>query len=553
MRAREPFDALVVGAGLAGLVASCELLASGKRVAVLDQEGRQSLGGQAFWSFGGLFLVDSKEQRRLLIRDSLELARADWLRSAGFDRELELGEDRWGRAWADAYLEFASGEMRGWLRRLGIRFFPLVAWAERGGRLGHGNSVPRFHIAWGTGPGVLEPFIHRLLEAEKEGRASLLFRHRVDELVVEAGRVVGVEGAILEPSRSQRGEQTSRVEVGTFSHRGGVVLVCSGGIGGNLQLVSDNWPQRLGRPPERMLRGVPAHVDGRMLAICERAGARLVNLDRMWHYPEGIANWAPVWPGHGVRVLPGPSSLWLDHRGERLPAPNFPGFDNLAALEAISKGGGEHSWLLLNERIFARELALSGSEQNPDLTSRSWRQVLGRRGAPAPVTRFRERGSDFVSGNTVGELVEGMNRLTPESPVDRARVLEEIRLRDRRGPGGGWLDPQLLAVEDARRYLGDRLLRVAAPHPLQDPSCLPLIAVRLRLLTRKTLGGLQTDLHSRVLGQDGAPVPGLYAAGEVAGFGGGGMHGYRALEGTFLGGCLLGGRVAGRQASRELG
>ena len=412
--------------------------------------------------------------------------------------------------------------------------------------------MPRFHITWGTGPGLLHPFLRRVQEAELEGRLRLLLRHRVDELMVEGGRVRGVEGAVLEPSRVGRGEASSRAEVGSFSHLAEVVLVCSGGIGGNRELIRENWPDRLGPPPAEMLQGVPAHVDGRMLQVGRRAGARLVNLDRMWHYPEGIANWAPVWPGHGVRVLAGPSSLWLDQRGRRLAAPCFPGFDNLLALERVLAGGAQHSWLLLNERIFRRELALSGSEQNPDLTARSWPQLLRRRGAPLPLRQFRELRQDFAEGGTVQGLVASMNRLTPESPLDPSQVAEEIRLRDRRLPGGGWADPQLAAAQDARRYLGERLLRVAPRHPLLDPSSLPLIAVRLRLLSRKTLGGLQTDLHSRVLGEDGSPIPGLYATGEVAGFGGGGMHGYRSLEGTFLGGGLLTGRVAGREAAREL-
>ncbi len=544
----------MVGGGLSGLVASCELLEAGYRVLLLEQEPH--LGGQAYWSFGGLFLVNSNEQRRLGIRDSLELAREDWMAASAFDRdpELPMGEDHFARLWADSYLEFAATEMRGWLRQLGIRLFPLPAWAERGGALpqGHGNRVPRFHITWGTGPGLLDPFLRRIREAELDGRLTLCLRHRVDQLVVEGGRVRGVEGSVLEPSRVGRGEASSRTEVGSFSHRAQVVLVCSGGIGGNRELIRECWPDRLGPPPSEMLQGVPCHVDGRMLQICRRAGARLVNLDRMWHYPEGIANWAPVWPGHGVRVLAGPSSLWLDQRGSRLAAPCFPGFDNLLALERVLAEGAQHSWLLLNERIFRRELALSGSEQNPDLTAQSWPQVLRRRGAPLPLRQFRELGQDFAEGSTVSELVAAMNRLTPESPLDPARVAEEIRLRDRRLPGGGWADPQLAAVQDARRYLGERLLRVAPCHPLLEPSSLPLIAVRLRLLSRKTLGGLQTDLHSRVLGEDGSPIPGLYAAGEVSGFGGGGMHGYRSLEGTFLGGCLLTGRVAGREVAREL-
>ncbi|MRG58628.1 FAD-binding dehydrogenase [Agromyces sp. CFH 90414] len=544
-------DAIIVGAGLAGLVAAAELVDAGRRVLIVEQEPAASLGGQAHWSFGGLFLVDSPEQRRMGVKDSLELARQDWAGTAGFDRD----EDEWGRRWADAYLEFAAGEKRAWLHEKGVRFFPVVGWAERGdGRpSGHGNSVPRFHITWGTGPGVLAPFVGRVKAGEAAGLVEFRHRHRVDELIVESGAVVGVRGAVLADDAAGRGEPSNRDEVGEFELRAPAVVVASGGIGGNPELVRQFWPERMGAAPSGLLSGVPAHVDGRMLPIAERAGARLVNGDRMWHYTEGITNWDPVWPNHGIRILPGPSSLWFDATGARLPVPLYPGFDTLGTLEHLVATGYSHSWFVLTQKIIEKEFALSGSEQNPDLTGKDLKLLAQRvrAGAPGPVEAFKQHGVDFIVADTLPELLEGMRGLSGEAPLDTERVEREIRARDRELDNEFSKDLQLAAIRAARRYRGDKLIRVATPHRILDPEAGPLIAVKLHLLTRKTLGGIQTDLDSRALDAAGAPVPGLYAAGEAAGFGGGGVHGYRALEGTFLGGCLFTGRAAGRAIARN--
>ncbi|MGN9911199.1 FAD-binding dehydrogenase [Phytohabitans sp. LJ34] len=545
-------DVIVVGAGLAGLVATAELADAGRRVVLLDQEPEQSLGGQAFWSFGGLFLVGSPEQRRMGIRDSVELAWQDWLGSAGFDRP----EDEWPRRWAEAYVNFAAGEKRAWLRAMGHRLFPVVGWAERGGGAadGHGNSVPRFHITWGTGPGVVEPFARRVREAAARGLVELRFRHRVDGLVTTGGEVTGVRGRVLEPSDAPRGTTSSRVETGDFEYTAQAVIVTSGGIGGDHDLVRKAWPARLGPPPKRMVAGVPAHVDGRMLAITEAAGGQIINPDRMWHYTEGLQNWDPVWPNHGIRILPGPSSLWLDATGRRLPAPLFPGFDTLGTLRHLMATGYDYSWFVLTQKIIEKEFALSGSEQNPDLTNRSVRQVLQRvrPGAPGPVEAFKRHGADFVVADTLPRLVAGMNDLAERAggpAIDPAELRRVMVARDREISNPFSKDAQVTAIRGARSYRGDRLVRVATPHRLLDPKAGPLIAVRLNILTRKTLGGLHTDLSGRVLRADGQPLPGVYAAGEVAGFGGGGMHGYNSLEGTFLGGCLFSGRTAGRAAA----
>jgi predicted oxidoreductase len=546
-------DVVVVGAGLAGLVATAELADAGKRVILVDQEPEASLGGQAWWSFGGLFLVDSPEQRRLRVHDSLELARQDWFGTAGFDRD----SDHWPRKWAEAYLQFAAGEKRSWLKEQGIGFFPVVGWAERGGytATGPGNSVPRFHIVWGTGPAIVAPFARRVRAAVDAGLVQLRFRHRVSGLVVTDGTVTGVRGAVLEPSDVARGEASSRTEVENFEISAQAVVVTSGGIGGNHELVRRNWPARLGPAPQRLLSGVPAHVDGHMQEATVAAGASMVNGDRMWHYTEGIANHSPVWAQHGIRILPGPSSMWFDATGRRLPVPLFPGFDTLGTLAHIGTTGYEHTWFIATHKIVEKEFGLSGSEQNPDLTGKDIRLLATRvkAGMAAPVKAFLDKGEDFVVADTLPELVAGMNRVTGGAPeLDLAQIEREIVARDREIAHEFGKDMQINAMRAARNYLGDKLIRVAQPHRILDPEAGPLVAVRLSIITRKSLGGLETDLSGRVLRPGGEVFPGLYAAGEVAGFGGGGVHGYRSLEGTFLGGCLFSGRVAGRSAAAAL-
>lgn len=548
--ATQEADVIVIGAGLAGLVAAAEIADAGRTVLLLDQEGEQNFGAQAFWSFGGLFFVDSPEQRYVGIRDSRELAMRDWETTAAFDRT----EDTWPRRWAEAYVDFAAGEKRPWLHAQGMRWFPSVGWAERGagGAQMPGNSVPRFHVTWGTGPGVLAPFERRVRAHQATGRIRFGFRHRVTALDVTNGEVRGVRGEVLEPTGVGRGEASSRTAVGPFEATAGAVIVTSGGLGGNHALVRRYWPvERLGPAPAFMVAGVPAHVDGALQQIVHGAGARLINTDRMWHYTEGLRNWSPVWENHGIRILPGPSSLWLDPSGKRLPFPHIPGASSLDTLQYITTHGFPYTWFVLNRAIIKKEFALSGSEQNPDLTGKSFRMTLGRlgRAVSAPVQAFMDKGADFVVRDTLRELVEGMNALVGTSLVDHDTVERELRDRDLQTRNVAGKDPQLAIIRNARKILSERLVRVVEPAPILDPKDGPLVAVKLNILTRKSLGGLETDLEGRVLGQDGRPLPGLYAAGEVAGFGGGGMHGYRALEGTFLGGCIFSGRAAGRAAA----
>ncbi|PWI44962.1 FAD-binding dehydrogenase [Streptomyces sp. ICBB 8177] len=553
-------DVIVVGAGLAGLVAAHELTVRGRRVAVVDQENAANLGGQAYWSFGGLFLVDSPEQRRLGVKDSFDLAWNDWRGSARFDRLDD--EDSWAVRWARAYVEFAAGEKRSWIDSQGIKLTPMVGWAERGDLRadGHGNSVPRFHVAWGTGTGVVGPFVRSAQRACREGLLTFHHRRRVDELVVRDGVVTGVRGTVLAEDSSPRGVASNRERAGDFELTAQAVIVTSGGIGADHDIVRRYWPRRLGTAPQRMITGVPAYVDGRMLDISATAGARLVNRDRMWHYTEGVRNWDPVWPGHAIRILPGPSPMWFDALGRRLPDPCLPGHDTLSTLKYLRTtediAGYDHSWFVLTQKIIEKEFALSGSEQNPDITSGDRKAVLRERalgkGAPGPVEAFKRHGADFVVATSLDELVAKMNALTDEPLLDPAVLRAQIEARDLQIANPFSKDSQVQGIRNARRYLGDRLSRVAGPHRILDPQAGPLIGVKLHVLTRKTLGGIQTDLDSRALGQDGRPVEGLYAAGEVAGFGGGGVHGYNALEGTFLGGCLFSGRAAGRAAAEAV-
>lgn len=542
-------DVVVLGAGLSGLVSAAEACNAGRKVLIIDQEPEASLGGQAHWSFGGLFMVDSPEQRHLGVKDNVDLALSDWFGSADFDRP----EDNWAKLWAEAYVNFAAGEKRAWLHALGVRFFPLVQWAERGGydAQGHGNSVPRFHVVWGTGPGILEPFIAKVLEGVAAGQVEFAFGHRATELMFDAGQLTGVRGEVLKPSTTERGVASSREVVGEFTATGGAVIVTTGGIGGNHDMVRAQWPEH--NAPEYMLTGVPASVDGEFQQAVSRAGGRLINTDRMWHYPEGVHNPDPVWPNHGIRILSGPSPLWLDATGKRLPVPLFPGFDSLGTLRHLGTTGHEHSWFILNKSIIGKEFALSGSEQNPDLTGRDVK-LLAKRALPgigAPVQNFLDHGVDFLQATTAQELGAKMNALIGQDLIDPQGLFETLAARDRQVHSGLGKDTQLNAIREARRFSTDKLMRVVPPHEMMAPEHGPLIAVRLSTLTRKSLGGLQTDLSGRVLNSDGDAIAGLYAAGEAAGFGGGGIHGYRSLEGTFLGGCLFSGRIAGRQAASD--
>lgn len=554
---------IVIGGGLAGLVAAFELSEKKVQTLIIDQENESNLGGQAFWSLGGIFCVNSAEQRRLGIKDSRELALQDWMGSARFDRETE---DHWPRKWAKAFVDFATDEMEDYVKARGMGFLFNVGWAERGDGTaqGHGNSVPRFHVTWGTGPEVVRVFAEPVKKAAEKGIVEMKFRHVVDEIIIDdtSGKAIGVRGRILDKDESPRGVKSNRIDVEKFEIFGSAVVIAAGGIGGNVEAVKAAWPtDRLGpKVPETFVVGVPAHVDGRMIGIAESAGANVINRDRMWHYTEGLQNWDSIWPSHGIRVLPAPSSLWLDAAGKRLPPFLYPGSDTLATLKHICSTGYDYSWFILDQTIIAREFALSGSEQNPDVTGKSiWMlltRIFGKKGT-VPVQNFQKHGKDFVVRDNLEDLVAGMNELAKERngpQLDYDDIKQTVQARDSQMNNPYSKDAQAMLINNARTYWPDKRSRVAPPHKLLDKAHGPLIAVRMNLLTRKTLGGIETNLESQVMKSDGTPFQGLYAAGEAAGFGGGGVHGYSSLEGTFLGGCIFSGRAAGRAiADKVLG
>lgn len=536
----------IIGSGLSGLVAATELIKKGHKVTMLDQEARQAMGGQAYWSFGGLFLVNSKIQRRLGVKDSYELALNDWFGTAQFDR-LET-EDYWSKKWAEAYVHFATYEKESYLKSMGIKLTPMLGWAERGGSLasGHGNSVPRFHITWGTGPGLINPFIDYVLKKEKEGQFRFLSRHQVTHIDIQNNQIKGISGNILEPSDVNRGEASSREIIDTFAYDVDDLVISTGGIGANHDMIKKNWPKRLGPPPNYMIQGVPDSTDGKMIELTETLGVNIVNKDRMWHYTEGIHNYSPIWTNHGIRIIPGPSSIWLDAKGSRMSTPDFPGFDTLHSLETITKTGYDYSWFVLTEDIIKKEFALSGSEQNPDITNKDIKLLIKERlksNVTGPVNAFLEKGEDFVVADNLETLVERMNQLTKEDLLDYHQIKAEIESRDLQINNKFMKDPQVASIHNARKFLGDRFIRTAKPHKILDKN--KLIAVKLHLISRKTLGGIQTNLDGQAFNQQNQLIEGLYAAGEASGFGGGGVHGYRALECTFLGGCIFSGiRVA---------
>lgn len=534
----------IIGAGLSGLVAATELLKKGYHVTLIDKEPRQAIGGQAYWSFGGLFLVNSKVQRRYGVKDSYELALNDWLGSAQFDR-LD-GEDYWAEQWAKAYVKFATYEKEDYLNRMGVKLTPILGWAERGGASasGHGNSVPRFHITWGTGPGLVEPFSNYVLQQEQEGRVTFLPRHQVTSIDIEDNQVRHISGNILEDSDVERGTPSSRQVIDTFSYDVEHLVITSGGIGANIELIKKYWPKRLGQAPEHMIQGVPDSTDGRLIGISENAGVNIVNKDRMWHYTEGVKNHSPIWTQHGIRIIPGPSSMWFDAEGHRMSAPDYPGFDTLHTLETIMKTGYDYSWFILTEDIIKKEFVLSGSEQNPDLTNKDIQLLIKERlskQATSPVNAFMEKGEDFVVADDLGTLVKKMNELVDDDLLKYEDIKAEIKSRDLQITNSFSKDPQVAFIHNARQFLGDKIVRTAKPKPFLSNQSGKLIAVKLNIISRKTLGGIQTDLDGRAINQQREPIQGLYAAGEASGFGGGGLHGYRSLEGTFLGGCIFSG------------
>jgi hypothetical protein len=560
-------DVIVVGAGLAGLVSTLELLRSGHSVLLLDRCAPHELGGLAREAFGGMFMVDSPEQRRSRIPDSEQLALEDWLRIA----ELEPG-DEWPRRWAEQYVTRARDDVGGWLRTLGVRFFPVVNWAERG-NFGDGNSVPRFHLTWGTGKALVEAVWGAIERDERRGALEVRFGARVGELIVEdGGRVVGArvedgsDGRLSGRPRGGGGGEEHDAAGATGDREDGgadtgasggyevratkAVVIAAGGIGGNPEIVRREWPTaELGSPPQKLLMGSHPYADGAMHEEVERVGGNVTHLSRMWNYADAVGHPDPQRTDHGIKLIPPRSGVMLDPNGHRYgPTAVMPTFDAYAALERMCEDERKYSWLICNWKIAKRELDVSGSQHNPHLRERRpLRFVLGvLLGKPRLVRHFLKGSPDFVAADSLAELAGEMNAVTGEDAIDPDVLAAEIGRYDAGIARGRGLfnDDQLRRIAQLRNWRGDRL-RTSKFQRIVDPDAGPLIAIRLQVMARKSLGGIQTDLACRVLrAQDGEPIAGLYAVGEAAGFGGGGMHGKRSLEGTFLGGCVFTGRLA---------
>jgi predicted oxidoreductase len=523
-------EIVVIGGGLAGMVAALELLDAGKSVVLLDRASRDRFGGLARWSFGGIFFVDSPEQRKNGIKDSVDLAMRDWVRYGELDPN-----DVWPYRWAEAYVNRCTEEVRGWLTQRDVSIFRAVNWTERGYFV-PGNSVPRFHIVWGTGEGIVLPLIPRLEEHEKAGRLHLHFDHSVESLTQEGGTVVGCQGTN---------------GTGAFEARGDAVVIAAGGIAGNHDKVRSVWPRnQWGEPPEPMLNGSMPEADGRLMDLAEGLGANITHLEKMWNYAAGVRHWEPLFPNHGLSLVPAKSPLWVNYQGRRFVDPPLVGsFDTLLLVDRICREKKKYSWQVMNRRIANKELAVSGAEFNPAVRDKKLVAFIFRllRGNGEQVQEFIDHCPDFVTAQSVPELAEKMNAVAGSDDVDAELLEREIADYDANIERGTRLqnDDQLRRIAHCRQYLGDRL-RTCNNAKIVDSRSMPLIAIRTQILTRKSLGGIQVDLDARVLDKESNPIPNLFAVGEACGFGGGGMHGKRALEGTFLGGCVYSGRVAAR-------
>ena len=522
-------DVLIIGAGIAGITTALDLLDGGKSVIMLDRDEEGAFGGLARESFGGMFFVDSPEQRRQGIRDSKDLALRDWLSFAEF-----ADDERWPRAWAEAYVECCTADIHHWVRRFGVSFLPVVNWVERG-EFVPGNSVPRFHVAWGTGKGIADALIGALRAHPNAGRLTLRFNRRVEQLTQRAGRIGGAAGV---------DEKTGA----PFEVAAEQVVVAAGGINGDLGRVRQNWHRDWGTPPVELLIGSHRFADGRLHDAAVSVGGVLTHLDRMWNYAAGVHHPRPLKPNHGLSLVPPRSALWLNWKGERMgPQPLVSGFDTRRLVTDICAQERQYSWQLMNRRIALKELAISGAEFNPSIREKNklglLRDIVF--GNHWLVKEMLDNCRDFVTANSLPELVDKMNALQGDQAVELAAVEAAVAHYDATIARGKSLmnDEQLRRIASLRNYRGDRI-RLCKFQPIFDAKALPLIAVREFIISRKSLGGIMTDLQPRVLDQAGRPIEGLYAVGEAAGFGGGGMHGLRALEGTFLGGCVLSGRLA---------
>jgi hypothetical protein len=523
-------DTIIIGGGLAGLTVALELLNCNQRIVMLDRDVFQNFGGLARESFGGINMINTPVQRRMGIRDSISLAHKDWLSFAGFGPD-----DFWPKRWVEKYMERSIPDIYEWLRNRHVNFFPVVHWVERGYHIA-GNSVPRFHMVWGTGKGLIESLVQCLLDHPNREKLTIHWQHRVTQLETQNGHVSGCSGLI-----ETNGEN--------FMAQGNCVVLATGGINGSLDMVRKNWHPDWSAPPKTILNGSHKYAIGDLHQCVERIGGNLTHLNLMWNYAAGVSHPTPRMPFHGLSVVPPRSALWLNYQGTRFGPPHLmAGFDTRYLIQQICRQPYQYSWQVMNYKIAVKEFAISGSEHNKAIANKDLlgflKDIL--LGNANLVDHLIEACPDVLVANSIDELVEKMNALENNNFVKTDRVQKEIMNYDQCIQNKNFAgDDQLKRLQQLRKYRGDRA-RTCNFQTIMDKKALPLIAMRYYVLSRKSLGGIQTDLQSRVLSPDGKPLSGLYAVGESAGFGGGGIHGKRALEGTFLGSCILTGLAASR-------
>lgn len=524
-------DVLIVGGGIAGLVTALELLRGGQCVTLVDRDTPERLGGLALWAFGGMALVGTPLQAAMKIPDTPEIALRDWLSFGELDPD-----DTFSQQWARYYVEHSRSEVYDWLKGEGIKFMPAVNWVERGLQ-GDGNSLPRYHVVWGTSRELVRCIVVALHRANNDGRLTLLHRHRITGLDYAAGKICGALAINEETGADVR-----------FSAP--VVVIATGGINGSHDECRANWPKHRALPA-RMLNGAHPFADGKLHhCVADQLGGQIVNAGEMWNYAAGFPHPYPHFEGHGLSTIPCKSALWLNHRGERIgPQPLVTGFDTHWLCQRVAEQEKPWTWHLLNWRIAVKEFAISGAEHNQRIRDKQFplfvKELL--LGNHRLVQQMAHESPYFLVDDTLQGLAQKMNALTCSNDIDPTVLQATADAFDANFRNGSKLhnDDQIRRILHARQWGPDRL-RTCKPEPLQKPGAGPFIAIHMQLITRKSLGGLRTDLHSRVLNEANHPVEGLFCVGEAAGFGGGGCNGKRSLEGTFLPGCILTARAAAR-------
>ncbi len=523
-------DVIIAGGGLAGIVSALELLNQNKKVILFERGLEEDFGGLAKVSFGGMFFVDTPIQQRGGIKDSPELAFKDWCRVAKFS-----DDDILPKKWAKHYVYHCKDQVFDWLKGEGIKFFPVVHWVERG-LYTPGNSYPRFHLVWGTGFELVRVLVNNLRNHPNAKQNLILkFSHKVEEVLFEEDRVIGIKG---------KEETTGKV----FNSFANATIISSGGIGGNIDKVKENWYKPWGAAPEKILNGCNLFADGYLHDELEKSNVKITHLDKMWPYAAGVHHPRPTIPNQGLSLVPPKSAIWLNSKGERIgPMPLITAYDTRYLVSQICKQEKKYSWQVLNLKIARKELAISGAEFNPDIRDKKLFKFLKSLlfGNKELVKDMIDNCIDFVTANSIEELAVKMNALNGDEEVDVNKLKEAIGDYDSNISRGQKFhnDDQLRRIAHARNYKGDKI-RTSKFQKIVDPKTFPLIAIREFIVSRKTLGGIQTDLNCCVLDIDGNRINGLYSTGEASGFGGGGMHGKGALEGTFLGGCVFTGRIA---------